>query len=69
VGATAALDGYALVGASRQLSMGQVGPSILDLLPKISRIHDGILDFVPNVAGMHDIEQTGRQSRAGRVLL
>jgi MFS superfamily sulfate permease-like transporter len=30
--------------------------SILDLLRRISRPHDGILGFVPGVAGMHDID-------------
>jgi SulP family sulfate permease len=37
--------------------------SILDLLRRISRPHDGILGFVPGVAGMHDIDDyaTSRQ--------
>jgi SulP family sulfate permease len=30
--------------------------SILDLLRRISRPHDGILGFVPGVAGMHDVD-------------
>jgi MFS superfamily sulfate permease-like transporter len=37
--------------------------SILDLLRRIARPHDGILGFVPGLAGMHDIDDyaTGRQ--------
>ena len=30
--------------------------SILDLLRRVARPHDGVLGFVPGVAGMHDIE-------------
>jgi SulP family sulfate permease len=33
-----------------------VALSILDLLRRISRPHDGILGFVPGLAGMHDID-------------
>lgn len=33
-----------------------VGLSILDLLRRVARPHDGILGFVPGLAGMHDIE-------------
>ncbi len=33
-----------------------VGLSILDLLRRVARPHDGILGFVPGVAGMHDID-------------
>jgi SulP family sulfate permease len=33
-----------------------VGLSILDLLRRVSRPHDGILGFVPGLAGMHDID-------------
>ena len=33
-----------------------VGLSILDLLRKLSRPHDGILGFVPGLAGMHDVD-------------
>jgi sulfate permease, SulP family len=33
-----------------------VGLSILDLLRKVSRPHDGILGFVPGLAGMHDVD-------------
>ncbi|GAA0922358.1 SulP family inorganic anion transporter [Pseudonocardia zijingensis] len=33
-----------------------VGISILDLLRKVSRPHDGILGFVPGLAGMHDVD-------------
>jgi SulP family sulfate permease len=37
--------------------------SILDLLRRIARPHDGILGYVPGVAGMHDIDDyaNGRQ--------
>jgi SulP family sulfate permease len=40
-----------------------VGLSILDLLRRIARPHDGILGFVPGLAGMHDIDDyaAGRQ--------
>jgi SulP family sulfate permease len=40
-----------------------VGLSILDLLRRIARPHDGILGFVPGLAGMHDIDDydSGRQ--------
>ena len=40
-----------------------VGLSILDLLRRIARPHDGILGYVPGLAGMHDIDDyaTGRQ--------
>jgi len=30
--------------------------SILDLLRRVARPHDGVLGFVPGVAGMHDLE-------------
>lgn len=33
-----------------------IGLSILDLLRRVSRPHDGILGFAPGVAGMHDID-------------
>jgi high affinity sulfate transporter 1 len=33
-----------------------VAISILDLLRKVSRPHDGILGFVPGLAGMHDVD-------------
>jgi sulfate permease, SulP family len=40
-----------------------VALSILDLLRRIARPHDGILGFVPGMAGMHDIDDyaTGHQ--------
>ena len=40
-----------------------VAVSILDLLRRIARPHDGILGYVPGLAGMHDIDDyaTGRQ--------
>jgi sulfate permease, SulP family len=42
-----------------------VALSILDLLRRIARPHDGILGYVPGMAGMHDIDDyaTGRQVR------
>ncbi len=36
--------------------LAAVGLSILDLLRRVSRPHDGILGFVPGVAGMHDVD-------------
>jgi sulfate permease, SulP family len=33
-----------------------VGLSIMDLLRRVARPHDGILGYVPGVAGMHDID-------------
>ena len=33
-----------------------VGLSILDLLRRVARGHDGILGFVPGIAGMHDVD-------------
>ena len=33
-----------------------VGLSILDLLRRVARPHDGILGYVPGVAGMHDVD-------------
>jgi MFS superfamily sulfate permease-like transporter len=33
-----------------------VGLSIVDLLRRVARPHDGILGYVPGVAGMHDID-------------
>jgi len=36
--------------------LAAVGLSILDLLRRVSRPHDGVLGFVPGVAGMHDID-------------
>jgi MFS superfamily sulfate permease-like transporter len=33
-----------------------IGLSILDLLRRVARPHDGILGFAPGVAGMHDID-------------
>ncbi len=32
-----------------------VGLSVLDLLHRVARPHDGVLAFVPGVAGMHDV--------------
>lgn len=36
--------------------LAAVGLSIMDLLRKLARPHDGILGYVPGVAGMHDID-------------
>jgi MFS superfamily sulfate permease-like transporter len=33
-----------------------IGLSILDLLRRVARPHDGILGFAPGVAGMHDVD-------------
>ena len=33
-----------------------VGLSVLDLLHRLARPHDGVLGYVPGVAGMHDID-------------
>ena len=33
-----------------------IGLSILDLLRRVARPHDGILGFVPGIAGMHDLD-------------
>ncbi len=33
-----------------------VGLSVLDLLRRVARPHDGILGYVPGVAGMHDVD-------------
>ena len=40
-----------------------VGLSIVDLLRRLARPHDGILGYVPGVAGMHDVDDypTARQ--------
>lgn len=36
--------------------LAAVGLSILGLLRKLSRPHDGVLGFVPGLAGMHDVD-------------
>jgi sulfate permease, SulP family len=36
--------------------LAAVGLSILDLLRRVARPHDGILGYVPGIAGMHDID-------------
>ncbi|MBO0840974.1 MAG: sulfate permease [Sciscionella sp.] len=36
--------------------LAAVGLSILDLLRKIARPHDGVLGYPPGIAGMHDID-------------
>jgi high affinity sulfate transporter 1 len=33
-----------------------IGLSVLDLLARVARPHDGVLGYVPGVAGMHDID-------------
>ena len=33
-----------------------VGLSVLDLLRRVARPHDGVLGYVPGVAGMHDVD-------------
>jgi SulP family sulfate permease len=33
-----------------------IGLSILDLLRRVARPHDGVLGFAPGVAGMHDVD-------------
>jgi SulP family sulfate permease len=40
-----------------------IAVSIVDLLRRIARPHDGVLGYVPGVAGMHDVDDypTGRQ--------
>ncbi len=40
-----------------------VGLSVLDLLRRIARPHDGVLGYIPGLAGMHDLDDyaTGRQ--------
>lgn len=40
-----------------------VGLSVLDMLRRVARPHDGILGYAPGVAGMHDIDDypTARQ--------
>lgn len=40
-----------------------IGLSILDLLRRIARPHDGILGEVPGVAGMHDVDDYPRATR------
>jgi sulfate permease, SulP family len=37
------------------------GLSILDLLRRVSRPHDGVLGYVPGLAGLHDIDDYLRQ--------
>lgn len=36
--------------------LAAVGLSIMDLMRKLARPHDGILGFVPGLAGMHDVD-------------
>jgi sulfate permease, SulP family len=46
-----------------------IGLSILDLLRRLARPHDGILGEVPGVAGMHDVDDYPRATRiAGLVV-
>jgi SulP family sulfate permease len=52
VGTTAAV----LVLGALQGVLVAVGLSVLDLLHRVTRPHDGILGHVPGVAGMHDVD-------------
>jgi len=52
VGTTAAV----LVLGALQGVLVAVGLSVLDLLHRVTRPHDGILGQVPGVAGMHDVD-------------
>ncbi|MFC4950743.1 SulP family inorganic anion transporter [Pseudonocardia sp. GCM10023141] len=36
--------------------LAAIGLSILDLLRRVSRPHDGVLGFAPGIAGMHDVD-------------
>ena len=36
--------------------LAAVGLSVLDLLHRLARPHDGVLGYVPGVAGMHDVD-------------
>ena len=36
--------------------LAAIGLSILELLRRMARAHDGVLGFVPGVAGMHDVD-------------
>ena len=40
-----------------------VGLSILDLLRRVARPHDGVLGYVPGLAGMHDLDDYPRPAR------
>jgi SulP family sulfate permease len=52
-GATTA--GVLLLGVLPGIGVA-IGLSILDLLRRVARGHDGILGFVPGLAGMHDVD-------------
>ena len=46
-----------------------VGLSILDLLRRIAKPHDGVLGYVPGLAGMHDVDDyVGTQQVPGLVV-
>lgn len=53
--ALATTVGVVLVGILYGVGLA-IGLSILDLLRRTARPHDGILGYVPGVAGMHDID-------------
>ena len=46
-----------------------VALSILDLLRRIARPHDGILGYVPGLAGMHDIDDYATSSQVPGLLV
>ena len=52
VGTTVAV----LVLGTLQGVMVAVGLSVLDLLHRVTRPHDGVLGYVPGLAGMHDVD-------------
>jgi SulP family sulfate permease len=68
--------GLALVTTASVLVLGvlpgigvAIGLSILDLLHRVARPHDGILGYVPDVAGMHDVDDyPGAQRVPGLVV-
>ncbi|MCI0425044.1 MAG: sulfate permease [Actinobacteria bacterium] len=53
--ALATTAGVLLVGILDGVGIA-VGLSILDLLRRVARPHDGVLGYVPGVAGMHDVD-------------
>lgn len=46
-----------------------VGISILDLLRRVARPHDGVLGFVPGLAGMHDVDDYPEAERVPGLLV
>ncbi|HOB50779.1 MAG TPA: sulfate permease [Mycobacterium sp.] len=53
--ALSAVAGVLLLGILPGV-IAAVGISILDLLRRVARPHDGVLGFVPGLAGMHDVD-------------